>query len=169
MLGPRLGFTHRTTRMSSCQWCGGSVGLLPLHLRSQHADLLCLCRLLNGHIDYPALLDSIELFITRWTRSRLIFCRQNHPTICYDYNNGISRVVRTGGSTRTWTWTSSMKHPHCSKRKRRHWSSKRYLVTQLFLPFIVLIVVFRYCIFLGCYLLSSKYNVINASLNSCYS
>lgn len=57
-----------------------------------------------------------------------------------------------GQPTNRPSWTSSMKHPHCSKVKWRHWSSKRFLVTQSFLCLLVLhVVVFISCLFVTTY------------------
>ncbi|XP_046679399.1 uncharacterized protein LOC124366843 [Homalodisca vitripennis] len=62
MLGPRLGFSYRTTPVSDVE---SHFGLLPLHLRRHHADLLFLFKLLNGLVDCPELLSSIDICVTR--------------------------------------------------------------------------------------------------------
>lgn len=76
MFGPRLSFIYRLTPVSDVE---DLFGLLPLHLRRQHADLFLFFWLVNGHIDCSAQLGSIKLSILRETRSRSIFCRLYTP------------------------------------------------------------------------------------------
>ncbi|KAG8280935.1 hypothetical protein J6590_069455 [Homalodisca vitripennis] len=73
MLDPRLGFSYRTTPVSDVE---SHFVLLPLHIRRHHADLLFLFKLVNGLVDCPDLLSSIDIFVIKGLRSITIFRRR---------------------------------------------------------------------------------------------
>ncbi|XP_054272750.1 nucleolar and coiled-body phosphoprotein 1-like [Macrosteles quadrilineatus] len=94
MLGPRLGFTYRTTPVDDVE---KSFGLLPLSLRRHHADIFMLYKLVNGFVDCPNILSGIDITTPRGTRSRTIFSRRFLPAY-YSYNSGISRLLKAGST-----------------------------------------------------------------------
>ncbi|XP_046683623.1 uncharacterized protein LOC124369617 [Homalodisca vitripennis] len=97
MLGPRLGFSYRTTPGSDVE---SHFGFLPLHLRRHHANILFLFKLLNGLVDCPELLSSIDICVTRGLRSMTIFRRRLNTTN-YSHFSGMSRLMRAGGVAST--------------------------------------------------------------------
>ncbi|XP_054283676.1 uncharacterized protein LOC129000724 [Macrosteles quadrilineatus] len=94
MLGPRLGFTYRTTPVDDVE---KSFDLLPLSLRRHHADIFMLYKLVNGFVDCPNILSGIDITTPRGTRSRTIFSRRFLPAY-YSYNSGISRLPKAGST-----------------------------------------------------------------------
>lgn len=112
MLGPRLGFTYRTTPVDDVE---KSFDLLPLSLRRHHADIILLYKLVNGLIDCPNILSGIDITTPRGTRSKTIFSRRFLPAY-YSYNSGISRLLKAG-STAAAQLTSSVRSPYRSRRR----------------------------------------------------
>ncbi|KAG8260680.1 hypothetical protein J6590_091258 [Homalodisca vitripennis] len=74
--------------------------LRPLDSRRQITDLVTLYKLVNGLIDCPVLLSSVDLSVSRGTRSRTIFQRRHRSTY-YSYHSGLSRLLRTGSDIAT--------------------------------------------------------------------
>ncbi|KAG8241632.1 hypothetical protein J6590_082905 [Homalodisca vitripennis] len=56
--------------------------------------------LVNVLIDCPVLLSSVDLSVSRGTRSRTIFQRRHRSTY-YSYHSGLSRLLRTGSDIAT--------------------------------------------------------------------
>ncbi|KAG8316971.1 hypothetical protein J6590_035846 [Homalodisca vitripennis] len=72
-----------------------TVSQCVVHLRRHHADLLFLFKVLNGLVDCPELLSSIDICVTKGLRSMTIFCRRLNTTN-YSRFSGMSRLMRAG-------------------------------------------------------------------------
>ncbi|KAG8313250.1 hypothetical protein J6590_006810 [Homalodisca vitripennis] len=110
MLGPRLGFSYRTTPVSDVE---SHFGLLPLHLRRHHADLL-----------------SIDICVTRGLRSMTIFRRRLNTTN-YSRFSGMWGGFNSSGF-RPRFCTIVQKESDCSMR--------RYLMLGQSTPLIIVLV-----------------------------
>ncbi|XP_054272563.1 uncharacterized protein LOC128992844 [Macrosteles quadrilineatus] len=92
LLGSRIGYTYRATPVVDLE---KRFGLLPLIQRRHYFDLIALHKIVNGFLDCPELLSSIDFVTPRGTRSGTIFRRKYHSTY-YTYHAGISRLLRIG-------------------------------------------------------------------------
>ncbi len=92
MLGWKMGYRYLDTPIDELERV---FELQKPHLRRKYADLCLLFKLVNGLMDSPSLLESIDFSVPRGTRSRTVFQRRYCPT-AYTYNSGLSRLVREG-------------------------------------------------------------------------
>lgn len=92
LLGWRLGYDYYDTPILHLETI---YALHKPQLRRKHQDLCLLFKLINGLIDCPQLLSSIDISIPRGTRTCSTFRRKFHPTY-YTYNSGLSRLMQLG-------------------------------------------------------------------------
>ena len=71
------------------------LGLAPLDLRREVADLSFLYKLMNGAIDCPELLSLLEFRVPTGTRSLAVFVHRSRPTN-YLQHAAIPRIMRLG-------------------------------------------------------------------------
>ena len=88
----RNGYQYRDAPIADCAQV---LGLHPLGLRRDAADLGILHKLLNGSLNCPELLYEVDIRVPGRTRSRALFGRR-HRSTSYDANSPLARLLCLG-------------------------------------------------------------------------
>lgn len=92
LVGLKLGFGYRDAPIKDI---AALLGFKTLEVRRMVQDVLFLYRILNGLLDCPEILASINLRVPSSTRSQDLFARLHHATN-YEMNSTINRMQRLG-------------------------------------------------------------------------